>query len=147
MYYISADLWTIPASVGEYSSTTADKTYTKPIALHVTNRYIQTKIKVVFDVFTSYKIDVGADGIEDFDLDFPREYYDLLLWLTTVDGFGGGEQQTSPTWNLFADWNWIIGLVVAIIGGILFIKIGMPIIRGRQRRKEIETIMRGSKRG
>ncbi|KKN37582.1 hypothetical protein LCGC14_0761880 [marine sediment metagenome] len=147
MYYISADLWTIPASVGEYSSTTADKTYTKPIALHVTNRYIQTKIKVVFDVFTSYKIDVGADGIEDFDLDFPREYYDLLLWLTTVDGFGGGEQQTSPTWNLFADWNWIIILVVAIIGGILFIKIGMPIIRGRQRRKEIETIMRGSKRG
>jgi len=142
IYYRSADLWTIPASVGEYSNQQDDLTWTKPVALHTTNRYIQSEIRVVFDVFCSYKIDVGSDNIEDYDLDFPAEYYDLLLWLTTVDGFGGGEQHTSPTWFVGDILTWIIILVVIGVGVLIFIYVGVPIIKGRQRRKEIETIMK-----
>lgn len=125
------------------------ETWTNDIALHVSNRYIQSKIRVVFDIFCSYKIDVGADGIEDYILDYPREYYDLLLWLTTVDGFGGGEQVTTePDWFDFLDDLFdsiediiIFIIIIAIIGiGLyVFVVVGVPMLKGRQTRKQIET--------
>ncbi|MCP6718938.1 MAG: hypothetical protein KJI71_01720 [Patescibacteria group bacterium] len=149
LYYETVDepFW----QIGTKRNEPQDYSHTRPIALHVTNRYIQSEVKVVFDIFTSYKIDVGADGIEDYNLDFPMEYYDLLTWLTTVDGFGGGQQHTETPgldWlNPFGiGWLPIIIILGVIIGGYLFIKIGGPIIRGRQRRNEIREIMRGSKR-
>lgn len=125
--------------------------HTRPVALHVTNRYIQSEIRLVFDIFTSYKIDVGADGIEDYELDFPMEYYDLLSWITTVDGFGGGEQHTE-TWGL--DWllnpfgfgsGTIILIVVVIIAiVILFItlKFGLKWYQARQTRRLIESALK-----
>lgn len=136
------------------SSTKLFKTETRPVALHVTNRYIQTEVKVVFDVFTSYNIDVGADGIEDYDLEFPAEYYDLLTWITTVDGFGGGEQYTSGTdflglGGFFGSYGiWIIVIVVIVGLIVLYLFVIRPMMRSRQQRKLIETALgsRGSTR-
>ncbi|MFX1569826.1 MAG: hypothetical protein ACFFCV_15850 [Promethearchaeota archaeon] len=150
IFYRSIDYWDAFLHIGikEHSNTQNDQSYTKPVALHCTNRYIQTKIKVVFDVFCSYKIDVGSDDIEDYDLSFPAEYYDLLLWLTTVDGFGGGETHTTEAGGLFGDFDiitWIIVILIVVGGIVLFIYVGVPIIKGRQRRKEIETILRRRK--
>ncbi|MFW9968745.1 MAG: hypothetical protein ACFFDF_01005 [Candidatus Odinarchaeota archaeon] len=148
IYYRSEDYWIFfPFSIGvrQKTNTQSDQSFTEPIALHCTNRYIQTTIRVVFDIFCSYKIDVGSDDIEDYTLDFPAEYYDLLLWLTTVDGFGGGETHTTAFGSIFGDidiWTWIIVGIIAIAGIVIFIYVGVPIIKGRQRRKEIETIMK-----
>lgn len=129
--------WPFSWEVRERSNTQKSETETRPVALHVTNRYIQAEVKVVFDVFASYNIDVGADGIEDIDLDFPMEYYDLLLWLTTVDGFGGGYQRTDSGTGWFSAlddwWIWIIIIIVIVIAGYLFIKIGMPLILSKKK--------------
>lgn len=129
-----------------------DRSYshTRSVALHVTNRYIQSEIRVVFDIFTSYKIDVGGDGIEDYTLDFPMEYYDLLTWITTVDGFGGGTQHTE---TIGLDWllnpfgigsgTIILIVVVIIVILVLFItlKFGMKWYQARQTRKMVESAL------
>lgn len=129
------------------SNTRYRVTETRPVALHVTNRYIQTEVRVVFDIYTSYNIDVGADGIEDYDLQFPEEYYDLLTWITTVDGFGGGEQHTTGTdflglGDFFGNYGWIIIAVIVIIGLVaLYIVVIRPIQVARQQRKLIQTAL------
>lgn len=132
------------------SNTQSRQTHTRPVALHVTNRYIQPEVKVVFDIFTSYSIDVGSDGLEDYDLDFPAEYYDLLTWITTVDGFGGGYQYTSGLdflglggfFSQFGIWIVVIIVIVGLIA--LYIFVIRPMQRARRTRKLIETAL-GSK--
>lgn len=152
IYYESIDVWKVfPLStrVIERHNDQIDKTFTRPVALHCTNRYIQAEVRVVFDIFASYKIDVGSDNIEDYDLDFPMEYYDLLLWLTTVDGFGGGETHTSPTWDLLSGWTdiitWII--IIVVIAGVIVIYIYVinPMLKARRTRRLIETALRDRK--
>jgi len=123
-----------------------DYTYTKPIALHCTNRYVQTEVKVVFDLFASYNIDVGANGIEDFVLSFPEEYYDLLLWLTAVEGFGGGIQYTATPdpadafWDwisgIFSNiWSWIIMFLILAVVIVVFVYVVIPYLRNRSRKR------------
>jgi len=128
--------------------TTASESYTKPVALHVTNRYIQTQIRVVFDIFTSYNIDVGGDGIEDYNLDFPAEYYDLLLWITTVDGFGGGDQWTSSPWTWESSWIIVIVIVgVVLVGGVIVYFIYLkPMLEAKRTRQLVETAIKSAKR-
>ena len=150
IYYETIDYWKTLFTIGvkERVNTQYDLTYTKPVALHVTNRYIQTEVRVVFDMFTSYNIDVGADGIEDFNLEFPSEYYDLLLWLTTVDGFGGGVQHTSEYGGILGldnTFTWII-IIAVIAGGVfIFIYVINPILKARRQRRMIETALRRGK--
>ncbi len=122
---------------------------TESVALHVTNRYIQSKIRVTFDVYSSYKVTTMDDYIDDPDLEAPTEYFDSLLWQSIVDGFGGGQQYTDTSGGLFdlgfdisSILNIIIIILVVIIGIYVFIKIGMPIIRGRQQRRVIESALK-----
>lgn len=151
IYYESRDYWKIlflKIGVKEEQNDQFDKSYTKPVALHCTNRYIQTEVRVVFDIFCSYKIDVGADGIEDYELDVPMEYYDLLLWLTTVDGFGGGETHRTEYGGIFGDFDiMVVILIIVIIVGtiIVYIFVINPILRARRQRRMIETALRGRK--
>ncbi|MFX1567900.1 MAG: hypothetical protein ACFFCV_05980 [Promethearchaeota archaeon] len=145
IFYRSIDYWDTLLHIGikEYSKVPNDQSYTKPVALHCTNRYIQTTIRVVFDVFCSYKIDVGSDSIEDYNLDFPEEYYDLLLWLTTVDGFGGGETHTAEAGGLFGDYTtWIIIIAIVAVGILVLVFVVMPILKARQSRKMVESIVK-----
>ncbi|MFX1239156.1 MAG: hypothetical protein ACFFAS_18545 [Promethearchaeota archaeon] len=97
---------------------------TRDVALHVTNRYIQTEITVVFNVWSSWKIE-GADLGEYDGLDKPQEYYDDLVWQTTVDGFGGGEFEVSSAWSDFFDIFGLGGfggiLTLVIIGVVIYI--------------------------
>ncbi|KKM68720.1 hypothetical protein LCGC14_1458050 [marine sediment metagenome] len=116
---------------------------TEPVALHVTNRYIQSKLRITFDVYSSFKVST-MDIRDDPDLQAPSQYFDSLLWDTIVDGFGGGKQYTKTSWGLFnLDFNSIIILIVIIIvigvGVFIFIKSGVPIIKGRQQRRMIES--------
>lgn len=128
-----------------------DYSWSKPIAIQCTNRYDQTEIKVVFDIYASYNIDVKADGIEDFILSFPEEYYNALLWLTTVEGFGGGTQYTASSDPLqaFANWimdffsnilswliQWIIPLLILAIVIVVFIYVVVPYLRARASKKK-----------
>ena len=115
---------------------------TEPVALHVTNRYIQSKLRITFDVYSSFKVST-MDIRDDPDLQAPSQYFDSLLWDIIVDGFGGGKQYTKTSWGLLnLDFNSIIILVVIIIvigvGVFIFIK-GVPIIKGRQQRRMIES--------
>lgn len=149
-YTLTADEWQLLIAIAPKIKYQLTDTYsfTYPVALHVTNRYIQTTLRIEFDIFTSYNIDVGADGIEDFDLEFPSEYYDLLTWITTVEGFGGGEQLTVG-WTPLGDYStWIIiGIVVvAIITLFITLKFGSRWYRARQQRKIVELALKGKRR-
>lgn len=139
------------ACIGTHVRTKSNTRYrvteTRPVALHVTNRYIQTEVRVVFDIYTSYNIDVGADGIEDYDLEFPAEYYDLLTWITTVDGFGGGEQHTTGTdflglGDFFGNYGWIIIAIIVIVGlVILYVMVIRPMQVAKRQRQLIQTAL------
>lgn len=58
-------------------------------ALHVINRYIQSDLTITFNVVTQYQINVDDNEIENFNLNPPVEYYDSLIWNTSIEGFGG----------------------------------------------------------
>jgi len=123
------------------------------IALHGINRYIQTDIYVSFDIWTSVKLGTLTDYYAQMQLQAPTEYYDALIWSTIAGGWSGSKQESAPVdpigeWidaidEFFDEYLGLILMIVIVVGGIiLFIYVGVPIIKGRQRRKEIETIMK-----
>jgi len=100
---------------------------TRPVALHVTNRYVQTELKVVFNVWTSYKLEALESDNYD-DLENPEEYYDEIIWNTIVDGFGGGEVYTEGivSWVIFQILM-IVGIIILVVVVLyLLIKKGIP---------------------
>lgn len=101
---------------------------TRPVALHVTNRYVQAEVTIVFKLFTSFTI--TPLDVDEPDLEPPEEYYDEIVWNTIVDGFGGGHTYTEGiTFGGLADLLMIIIVIVAIIAGIyIFITVVVPLI-------------------
>ena len=105
---------------------------TRDVALHVNNRYIQAEIEIEFDVWS--KFDISALKLNETELDYPEEYYDDLLWLLLVNGWGGGNTYIeAPPGVDLTELFWLI-VILAIVGlGIyVFIQVGMPLIKGKQ---------------
>ncbi|KKN03697.1 hypothetical protein LCGC14_1105070 [marine sediment metagenome] len=152
---VTTDYWKIFPILWDVkvkSQTSSTMYNTQPVALHVTNRYIQSKVIVTLEVYSSYKVTTMDDYRDDPDLEAPTEYFDSLLWQSIVDGFGGGQQYTDTSGGLFDlgfDINSIIIIVVIIIvvivGIYIFMKIGMPIVKGRQQRRLIESAVRAGR--
>jgi len=116
----SADTWTGVAITG-YSST--KYTETRTTALHVTNRYIQTEITMRFSVWSSYQVEAIASDLPE--LQYPQEYYDLLVFNSVIDGFGGGVVYTD-TPNPIADFiDFVAGIFTGPIGTIIMMIIGL----------------------
>jgi len=111
-------------------------TETRPIALHGWNRFFQAETEVCFNIWSAYDIEAIEDP-EDDPLENPEEYYDMLIWLSLVNGFGGGEQYTadpidpfSGLFDLFGGiFNFIILVIVAGVGLYVFVKVGVPYMR------------------
>ncbi len=88
---------------------------TRPVALHVTNRYVQMEFAVKFKIFTGLKINMAVT--EEQDLDLPEEYYYELLWQALVDGFGGGEVY-SESKDYDDIWMIVIVVIIISVGGV-----------------------------
>ena len=123
--------------LGSYVVTDIDEiqSETRPVALHVTNRYIQAEITIVFKLFTSFTttpLDVDEPGLEP-----PEEYFWDLIWQSIVDGFGGGQTYTEGI--TLADITGIVILIVVVIvviaGIYIFMKIGVPLLMFRMGQK------------
>lgn len=128
------DKWSSLLELGSYVVKNIDEkqTRTRQVALHVTNRYIQAEITIVFKLFTSFTI--SPLDVEEPELENPEEYYDELVWNTVVDGFGGGNTYTEGiTFGGLADLLMIIIVIVVVIAGIyVFIQYGMPLLLSKQ---------------
>jgi hypothetical protein len=109
--------------------------YTRDTALHITNRFIYFEPVVVFNVFTELQIE-GLDDEYYQSLENPEEWYDSLVWQSTVDGFSGGSQYQEG-WGVDASgWFWVIIVVVAVFGGAyLFMKLAPFILLMRRDNK------------
>ena len=136
-----------------------DKHYERPVAIHCQNRWIQSKLKVVFNVWTSYKIDIINPKYTQTVLEKPKEYYDNLTWGYTAQGMVAGEIDTSrqnPIASFLGDlfggifgegWqNWLAIIILVIIGIIAFVII-MRIVSASQRRKRFTGGSKEQKRG
>lgn len=111
-------------SVKVVQDTDTARSETRSTALHVTNRYIQVEMKVVFNIWSSYSVETLDEDPYD-GLERPQEYYDQLVWDSTVDGFGGAQQYQETTSFSLVDFNALFGgslgiiialIVVAVIG-------------------------------
>ena len=111
------------------------KTITRPVALHVTNRYVQAEITIVFKLFTSFTI--TPLDVDEPELEVPEEYYDELIWDTVVDGFGGGNTYTEGiTFGGLADLLMIVIVIAVVIAGLyIFMKVVVPLLILRMGRK------------
>jgi len=114
---------------------------TRQVALHVTNRYIQTEFSVKFKLFTSFEITIPET--EEQELEEPEEYYDETLWQMIVDGFGGGKTYTEGIeFGGLGDLISIVIVIVGLIAGIyVFITFVVPLIKTKQ---AISTMKRQS---
>jgi hypothetical protein len=124
----------------------------RDIALHGINRYIQADIYVAFDVWTSLKLGALTEEYEYLKLYKPQEYYDTLIWSTIVGGWEGSTvEEYGQEWLDVQWWDDIVDffgggivgvitliiLIIAIVVGLyLFIKIGVPLILARTRKKK-----------
>ena len=127
------------------------------VALHGINRYIQVDMYIAFDIWASVNIGTLTEYYEQMRLQAPEEYYDALIWSTLAGGWTGSEirEGGNPIDTIWKSWEQAIkgflggifggagGFIILIIIGAIFIaglfifmKIGIPMIRGRQRRKE-----------
>ena len=119
------------------------------VALHGINRYIQSEIYIAFDIWTEVKIGTLTDYYQNMKLEAPQEYYDTLIWSTLAGGWDGSiiKEYETPVGEWFKGIfdifggleGFIITIVIAIgliFGGYIFLKVGVPYIRIRQRRKE-----------
>jgi len=135
-YYVVKDKW---------DEDKEEKSRVRPLALHVHNRYIQTTLKVVFNIWSSYKIEVIESGIDQNGLDKPKEYYDNLTWSGLVEGTESVEI-TRPDDGLFGilddlfggllggDWfSWLMIVIFFIVLGVV-IYVGIKIVRNPTRR-------------
>lgn len=116
---IIQDYWKSLFVLGSYvvAGTPSQESATRQVALHVTNRYIQTEFSVKFKLFTSFKIIIPET--EEQELEEPDEYYDELLWQMIVDGFGGGKTYKEDIeFGGAADLVTIIIIIVVVIAGI-----------------------------
>lgn len=128
------DYWQDFFVLSSYIVTNIDEiqSATRPVALHVTNRYVQAEITIVFKLFTSFTI--TPLDVDEPELEPPQEYYWDLIWAAIVDSFGGGNVYGEGiTFGGLADLLMIIIVIVVIIAGIyLFIQFGMPLILSKQ---------------
>lgn len=88
------------------------------IALHGWNRYIQIEQEVWFNIWTAVEIEALTDDMEYMKLHTPEEFYNLLIWSSLVDGFGGGRQHT-PDPGI----DWLGGLFDNIVSIIILIAV------------------------
>jgi len=73
-------IWVIvPIGIEQYTKDgyTTPNSETRDVALHVTNQYIQTKVSVQFNIWSSYKITALIEDSETI-LGLPSEYYNYL---------------------------------------------------------------------
>lgn len=126
-----------------HSSINEGMTKTGDVGLHVINRYIQALIKVRFNVYSSFTIDVKTG---EFLLAQPQEYYDELLWTTIVHGFGGSIIHIDERPGLF-DWlnNWWITLIIIVAIGVL-IYIGYKVLTSYLEGRKIEKYITAGRR-
>lgn len=131
------DKWSGLLDLGSYVVKNIDekKTITRPVALHVTNRYVQAEITIVFKLFTSFTI--TPLDVDEPELEVPEEYYDELIWNTVVDGFGGGNTYTEGiTFGGLADLLMIVIVIAVVIAGLyIFMKVVVPLLILRMGRK------------
>jgi len=100
-------------------------TETRPVALHVKNRYIQFEVKIPMKIWCAFQIETINDDNYD-GLEQPTEYYDDLIWTSVVDGFGGGSVISQAVSNgLIAT---IIIIIVLIVVVALIWKFGSQLI-------------------
>lgn len=92
---------------------------TKPIALHVQNRYIQSDIFVNFDIWTAYDMVIKPGNT--IPLDPPQEFYTDLTWLSIVSGHGGGEFY----YDIGTQWFEFFGNIMFWIFAIIFVSVGL----------------------
>jgi hypothetical protein len=127
---IIQDEWAGLFVLGSYVVANIDErqSITRPVALHVTNRYIQTEVTIVFKLYTLFTI--TQLDVNEPDLEEPEEYYDELIWDTVVDGFGGGHTYAEPiTFAGIAELLMILIVIVAIIAAIyIFVKVVVPLL-------------------
>jgi len=101
-----------------------EKSLTKPTALHVVNRFAQVEIQAVFDIYTCFTIKVPEESpLEDYTLEKPTEYYEDLVWQSSVEGATFGYYSAPANTGLIG----ILGGFFGSAGGI-FMTILMVII-------------------
>lgn len=99
------------------------RTEHRSVALHVTNRYIQSEIAINFRIWTAY--DISALIEDDPNLEIPEEYYDDIVWDASVDGFGGGTQYSDEASSGVAMTFIIIIIgIIALVGVYVVVKFG-----------------------
>jgi len=127
--------------LGSYIVTNNDEiqSETRPVALHVTNRYIQAEVTIVFKLYTSFTI--TPLDVEEPDLELPEEYYDELIWQSIVDGIGGGstfgENPDIGSWMGIIIIVVIFVIVIAVI--YVFMKIAGPLLMFRMGQKSKQS--------
>ncbi len=112
---------------------------TRTTALHVTNRYIQTEIKVVFDLYTSYTVEVEDEDPYD-GLEKPQEYYDDLAFDATVDGFGGASQYRDITSFSLLGLDFLTSIILIMVGVGFIAIVGIVAYRNYQKKKLVGMI-------
>jgi hypothetical protein len=127
------DYWAGFLVLGSYVVNDIDEiqSITRPVALHVTNRYIQAEITIVFKLFTSFTI--TPLEVDEPDLEEPEEYYDDLIWNAVVDGIGGGHIYTEGIeFGGLADLLMVAIILIALIAGIyIFVQYIIPLLMFR----------------
>jgi hypothetical protein len=120
--FFETENWEIDRSTGIVST-----------ALSVKNQYIQAKFYVDLEFYTEYDVKIAVNNMEEFDLALPEEYYDSLVWTSSIHGFEGGSGSYTPgTRDILDIISWlpssfstiifffIVGaIVVGVISGII----------------------------
>ncbi len=125
-----------------------DREATRDVALHGINRYIQVDMMVAFDIWSSVKVGTLTPLYESLRLEKPSEYYDELIWSTLAGGWTGSTiDQSAPSqgidifsgfFDLFGGIiNFIVIIVIAVVGLYLFIQIGVPSLARRALKKRL----------
>jgi len=136
------------------------------VALHGINRYLQTEMWVSFDIWTSVTLGPLTDYYENMKLEAPEEYYDTLIWSTLAGGWTGSEireggDPMDTIWEsfeqaidgflggIFGGLEGIITTVILIgillIGGYVFLVVGVPYLKSKTTEKSTQKKIGGKK--
>lgn len=134
LQYKEIDLY-VKETIGAGVSVTfsdMDNSKVGDVAIHLINRYIQSLMKLKFNIWSSFTFDLGVD--QEFLLAQPQEYYDELLWTSIVYGFGGGIVHVEDPYPELAGVGIITIIIILIIVCVVIYvsyKLGKSYLRGR----------------
>ena len=114
-----------------------DMPWDRNLAVHVNNKYIHTDyiVKSYFVMTAEFDAALSTSVLNDPNLEFSD-----LIWDATVGVEKGKIVPPPPQPSWWEDiLNWLILFIVLIAGLYIFIKIGIPYILRRQRRKNYNT--------